>query len=154
MAKPSLFLDVDGVFADFEGAVAALFGMPVDQVPRRRMWARIHRTPGFWSGLVLLPGADRLWAHCAPHEPVFLTGILTGDRTCIPSKVEWVRRHFHTDRVICCSARDKPAHGRPGDVLVDDRASNVEAWEAMGGRGILHRSVDATLEDLRALGFR
>lgn len=154
MKKPALFLDVDGVFADFEGAVEALFGRPVAQVPRREMWGRIHRTRGFWSNLVLLPGADRLWAHCEPYGPVFLTGILTGDRTCAPGKVEWVRRHFRTDRVICCMAKDKPKHGMPGDVLVDDRERNLEAWEAMGGRGVLHRSVEGTIEALRGLGFR
>ncbi len=153
MNRPALFLDLDGVFADFEGAVETLFRRPVAEVPKREMWARIHRTRGFWSNLVLMPGADRLWDHCAPFDPTFLTGVLPSDKTCVPSKVEWVRRHFRTDRVICCMAKDKPRHGSPGDVLVDDRPKNVAEWEAMGGLGVVHRDVDGTIAALRSLGF-
>lgn len=151
--EATLFLDLDGVFADFEGAVEKLFDRPFTQVPRREMWRRIHATRGFWSNLVLLPGADRLWHHVRHRDPCFLTGILPSDRTCEPSKIDWVRRHFETDRVICCMSRDKPRHGRPGDILVDDRASNIEAWREMGGHGVLHRTVDGTIERLRALGI-
>ncbi|WP_207481170.1 HAD family hydrolase [Arenibaculum pallidiluteum] len=153
MTAPALFLDLDGVFADFEGAVEKLFGRPVHALPRREMWARIHRTRGFWSRLALLPGADRLWEHCRPHDPTFLTGILVGDRTCEPSKIAWVRHHFETDRIICCRAAEKPRYGRPGDILVDDRPSNIAAWEQMGGVGVLHRGVDETIARLRGLGF-
>lgn len=154
MTDRTLFLDLDGVFADFEGAVEALFGTPFAEVPRRPMWKRIQAARGFWSGLVLLPGADRLWAHVAPFDPVFLTGILPSDRTCVPAKIAWVRQHFRTERVICCHSRDKPSHGKPGDVLVDDRAANVDAWTAMGGIGVLHRSVEDTIARLRQLGYR
>lgn len=153
MSSPALFLDLDGVFADFEGAVEILFGRPFASVPRREMWRRIHKTRGFWNELALLPGADRLWRHCAPHDPVFLTGILPSDRTCEPAKIDWVRRHFGAERIICCLSRDKQRYGKPGDVLVDDRASNVEAWQEMGGVGILHLSVDETIGRLRKAGF-
>ncbi len=148
-----LFLDLDGVFADFDAAVARMFGKPSEQVPRREMWARIFRTRGFWSDLAMMPGADMLWERVRRYDPVFLTGVLKGDRTCEPSKIAWVRQRFGTDRVICCMARDKPSYGKPGDILVDDRISNVDAWTAMGGHGILHRTVPDTIAELRAAGL-
>ena len=150
----TLFLDLDGVFADFDAAVERMFGKPVDAVPRREMWARIFRTRGFWSDLAMIPGAEALWEHVKHHDPVFLTGVLKGDRSCEPSKVAWVKRHFGTDRVICCFSRDKPRYGKPGDILVDDRAAAIEAWNGMGGHGVHHRSVPETIERLRALGIQ
>ena len=151
--EQTLFLDLDGVFADFDGAVRKLFGKPIQEVPRKEMWGRIFRTHGFWSDLAMIPGAEALWEHCRPYDPVILTGILKGDRTCEPSKIAWVKQRFETDRVICCMSRDKPRYGKPGDILVDDRSSNVDAWEAMGGHAVLHRDAAATIERLKALGI-
>jgi hypothetical protein len=149
----TLFLDLDGVFADFDAGVEKLFGKPVDAVDRREMWSRIHRSRGFWAKLAKIPGSDALWEFVAKYDPVFLTGILKSDRTCEPSKIDWVRRHFGTDRIICCMSRDKPKYGKPGDVLVDDRPAMIHAWEAMGGVGVLHRTPEQTIAALKELGF-
>ena len=38
-----------------------------------------------------------------------------------------------------------------GNVLIDDRPKNIEAWEAAGGIGIIHTSAKETIEKLKEL---
>jgi hypothetical protein len=39
----------------------------------------------------------------------------------------------------------------PGDILIDDRSSNIEEWHAAGGTGILHTNYIDTLCQLEIL---
>ena len=55
--------------------------------------------------------------------------------------------------IITCMSRDKPRWSGPGHVLVDDRASAREGWEAKGGTFIHHVSAERSVAALRALGF-
>jgi len=45
--------------------------------------------------------------------------------------------------------------GRTGapNVLLDDRSMNIDEWEASGGIGIHHTSVNGTITKLKKLGF-
>ena len=38
-----------------------------------------------------------------------------------------------------------------GNVLIDDRPKNIEAWENAGGIGILHTSAKETINKLKEL---
>ena len=41
--KPfELYCDLDGVFADFEGAVVKMFDKPMHEIPRNKMWSYIN----------------------------------------------------------------------------------------------------------------
>jgi hypothetical protein len=51
-------------------------------------------------------------------------------------------------------SHDKPRWSGPGRVLVDDRASARQGWEAKGGRFVHHRSAAQSIAALRELGFR
>lgn len=66
MALPKLFLDCDGVLADFDtGARDALGGMTPSQFEarysRREFWRQLAATPGFYANLPLMPDAQTLF---------------------------------------------------------------------------------------------
>ncbi|HYD99929.1 MAG TPA: hypothetical protein VEH84_11145 [Alphaproteobacteria bacterium] len=148
-----LFLDLDGVLADFDRGVKAVTGRRPEAMPVKAMWAALAKSPDFFNTLHFMEDAEVLWEFCRPHRPTILTGLPLG--TWAPEqKRRWVARMLGEDvPIITCMARDKHRHGGPGCVLVDDREKTREAWEAAGGIFIHHRGAAGSIAALKALGF-
>lgn len=150
---PRLFLDLDGVLADFDRGVVAVTGRRPEALPMTAMWRALSRHPDFFGTLEFMHDAQELWASCAPHRPTILTGLPLGS-WAPAQKTRWVARMLGADvPVITCMARDKARYGGPGTVLVDDRAKARAPWEAAGGTFILHTSAADSIAALAALGF-
>ena len=148
---PQLFLDCDGVLADFDTGAEHILGMSVDRFQRRYnpglFWDKLRRAPDFYANLPLLPGAQRLFDAVRHLNPVILTGLPRGDWAA-PQKQRWAQQHFPGTKVITCMAVDKRKHAKEGDVLVDDTLKHRHLWEGAGGIFIHHQDVDRTLEEL------
>ena len=152
---PQLFLDCDGVLADFDRGAEALLGLRPRAFQQRHgpgpMWARLARAPDFYGTLPLMPDAMRLFDAVRHLDPVILTGLPRGNWAA-PQKIRWAAEHFPGTRIITCMAVDKRDHSRPGDILVDDTLKHRHLWEAAGGIFIHHRSAEESLAALAALG--
>jgi hypothetical protein len=149
--KRQLFLDCDGVLADFDRGATAILGMQPKAFEKRhglgRFWAKLASAPDFYFSLPLLPGATELFEAVKHLDPVILTGLPQGNWAA-DQKVRWAAQHFPGTRIITTMARNKRNHGKPGDVLVDDMLKHAALWEEMGGVFIHHRDVDETLVKL------
>ncbi|MBK1666591.1 hypothetical protein CKO28_00855 [Rhodovibrio sodomensis] len=175
----AIYLDLDGVMADFDAGLRAL-GFDPDpalnrsreeldadgQAQKERMYDLI-REGDFYARLPLMAGAERLWSAVADLDPVFLTaaprfGGTKSDpafQNAARHKRAWVDRQafgpVSDDRFICTTSREKALYVgyKPArrQVLIDDRESNTRAWADAGGLGILHTSVEDTLEALHLL---
>lgn len=149
----SLFLDLDGVLADFDRGVHAVTGKRPEELSVRAMWKALARAPDFFETLAFMADAEALWRFCAPHRPTILTGLPLG-AWAPEQKRRWVARMLGAHvPVITCMARDKPQYAGPGHVLVDDRASAREGWESKGGTFVHHVSAEQSIAALRRLGF-
>lgn len=151
-----LFLDCDGVLADFDKAADELLGMPPrqfeDEFGTGEFWNRIRSRRNFYRNLPLLPDARELFDAVAHLNPVILTGCPRGG-WAEPQKVEWAREHFPGTKVITCLSAEKRMHMRPGDVLVDDYMKYRARWENAGGIFILHVSARQSIAELKRLGL-
>lgn len=148
-----LFLDLDGVLADFDRGVVAATGKRPEQLPMKVMWRELSRHPDFFGTLEFMHDAQELWAFCAPHRPTILTGLPLGS-WAPDQKRRWVARMLGADvPVITCMARDKANHAGPGAVLVDDREKARDPWEAAGGTFILHTGAGSSIRALMQLGY-
>lgn len=149
-----LYLDCDGVLADFDTGAAAILGLPPREFETRhgigRFWQRLARAPDFYFGLPLLPDAMTLFEAVRHLDPIILTGLPRGNWAA-DQKVRWAAKHFPGTRIITTLARDKRNHGKEGDVLVDDQLKHAPLWREMGGIFIHHRSADLTLRALADL---
>jgi len=153
MTTSKLFLDLDGVLADFDRGVKAVTGKRPEDLPMKVMWRELSRHPDFFGTLEFMHDAQELWAFCAPHEPVILTGLPLGS-WAPEQKRRWVAHMLGPHvRVITCMARDKHRHAGPGTVLVDDREKARAPWVAAGGIFILHTSAKNSIAELKKLGF-
>lgn len=151
MAEPRLFLDCDGVLADFdEGARQLLGSLPNDFIRDRgakAFWARIAKAPNFYGTLPEMPDARSLFDAVSHLKPTILTGLPMGDWAA-PQKVSWAAEHFPGVAIITCMARDKHKHMNRGDVLVDDREKHRTEYERAGVRFVHHTSAADTLRQL------
>jgi FMN phosphatase YigB (HAD superfamily) len=148
-----LFLDLDGVLADFDRGVETLTDRRPDQLSTRAMWRAVSQAPDFFGSLAMMQDAHLLWAWCRPLRPTILTGLPFGD-WAPAQKRRWVANMLGADvEVITCHSRDKHHWSGPGRVLVDDREAARAAWLAGGGDFVLHRSAVESIEALRQLGL-
>ena len=148
-----LFLDLDGVLADFDRGVETVTGRRPEELPLKTMWAALARAPRFFETLEMMHDAEALWRFCAPHRPTILTGLPMG-AWAPEQKKRWVARMLGAHvPVVACMARDKPRWSGPGHVLVDDRDKHRHLWEANGGIFVHHKSAAASIAELKALGY-
>lgn len=151
---PRLFLDADGVLADFDAGARELLGMGPAEFQARRgsreFWRRLASAKDFYRNLPEMPDARLLFEAVKHLEPTILTGLPLGSWAA-PQKVAWAAEHFPGVPIITCMARDKHRHMHAGDVLVDDRETHRAAYEAAGVVFVLHRSAEESLSALAEL---
>jgi hypothetical protein len=154
--RKQIYLDCDGVLADFEKAAAAIFAMPSDAFEDRHgvaaFWRELARADGFFEHLDLLPDAMALYDAVKAKAPIILTGMPHG-KWAEPQKRAWAAKHFPGVPVIATLAVMKREHCQPGDVLVDDRLQHRKLWEDAGGLFIHHTSAQSSIAALKAAGY-
>lgn len=158
MRDIGLFIDLDGVMADFDGAYLSHFGYQLDrtQVDPPGFWQNVQSVPGFYRNLPVLPDATRLWNGVTTmhQNPIILTGIARSIPSCEQEKREWVAEYIGAraaETMICCFSKDKCLYGRPGDVLLDDWLRYRANWENMGGVFVHHRNAGMSLARVQAI---
>lgn len=153
---PTIFLDCDGVLADFDSGARKVFRMHPSEFERRfglkRFWAKLASMPDFFGTLERLPDAMDLFEAVRHTDPVILTGLPRG-AWAEPQKRRWAERHFPGVKVITTTAALKREHCHPGDALVDDRDKYRPLWERAGGIFIHHRDAASSIKRLREHGF-
>ena len=152
-----IFLDCDGVLADFDTAARDLFGRDSREAEELlgtdEFWNRIVACGDFYRKLTPLPDAGKLYRAIAHYKPIILTGCPKGGWS-EQQKVEWAAEHFPNVRMITCMSKEKYLHiQNPGDVLVDDYLRYKDLWESAGGIFVHHQSANASIERLAELGF-
>jgi len=154
MSERQLFLDCDGVLADFDAGARQLLGMNAKAFQAKfgpgRFWAKLGSAPDFYGTLPLMPDAMELFEAVRHLDPVILTGLPRGNWAAT-QKVRWAEQHFPGTKIITCMAVDKRKHAKAGDVLVDDMEKHRHLWEEVGGVFVLHRNAADSIAKLREL---
>ncbi len=151
MSEPRLFLDADGVLADFDRGTQRLLGMKpkafIAKHGRGAFWKRLANAKNFYGTLPKMSDAELLFDAVKHLKPTILTGLPLGNWAAA-QKVEWAAEHFPGVPIITCMARDKHKHMHPGDVLVDDREKHREAYEEAGVVFVHHKNAEDSLRQL------
>ncbi len=154
-----LYLDLDGVLADFDAGAERMLG--TDNSYKYEwvhgsdvFWDGLNADPQFFYHLPQLPDAMDLWQAVRFRNPVILTALPKVDATDVAGqKRSWVAENLGVDvDVITCMTSDKPHYSRPGAVLVDDRTVNRAEWVRCGGIFVHHTSALSTINQLMQIG--
>lgn len=155
-----LFLDCDGVLADFDKFFEDNFGLNPREYEKKhggaKFWFEIEAFPGgFFNQLPKMPDADELVDAVRHLNPIILTGCPKGATWPQPQKEAWRDKHFPGIPMICCQSKMKYTHMASGrhNVIIDDWFKWKSRWEENGGTFILHTSTKESLAELRALGI-
>ena len=133
-----IYLDLDGLFADFDGGFKKITGSYPKEVAKKELWKQIYRADHFFYNLPLIPESKKLWDVVEPTDPIFLTG-LPSSIEGRDDKVRWVHKHYGSKyEVIVVPKKDKRHYAKPNHILIDDRQDNINEWKADGGIGIFH----------------
>jgi hypothetical protein len=162
--KPIVYLDMDGVLADFFGGVEFLFGvdhwkeLTNDKTKdlKKQVIDRITGTD-FFAVLPKFPTADALIELVKKYTGgkfSINTSPLRGDNeNSAKYKRIWISNNIEQpDEIIVTGrkesyAKDK-ASGTP-NILIDDRPINIQKWQAAGGYGILYQANRDSLEKVK-----
>jgi len=161
-----IYLDMDGVVADFDKRFKDLSGlMPQEYIEKNDLnafWDLIdekHKV-AFWRGIEIMPGAEKLVKFVEQHPFEMLTAPSIKKQSII-GKGLWVKDKVGTlystkPKVTYRSAKQKHTV-KPNltkfDILIDDKGSTIDRWNAAGGTAILYQSADQVINDLKELGL-
>jgi len=162
--KPVVYLDMDGVLADFFGGVELLYGvehwkqLTNDKTKdlKKEVINRIQGTD-FFAVLPKFPTADALIDMVKEFTGgnfSINTSPLRGDHeNSAKYKKLWISNNIQQpDDIIVTGrkesyAKDK-ASGTP-NILIDDRPVNIQRWQAAGGYGILYQANRDSLDKVK-----
>jgi hypothetical protein len=149
-----IFVDMDGVLADFDRHHEETFGFRSDKLLDNVDWGKVAAVPNFYAGIPMMADAQLLWNFLLVarqgRPPIVLTGIPASVAEAADNKRQWVARNFGSNvEVRCCRSKEKCLHAQPGDILIDDWEKYRDLWIAKGGRWITHTSAADTVEQLQ-----
>lgn len=146
---PQIFIDLDGVMADFDAHTVKMWGKTFRTKTKEsedEMWALIDAHLPFYGELELCPGAYNFYRGIAYLAPVILTACPKHDypRVAVLKK-KWSQAKLGPGTMVLATYGGSSKHlflQHPGDILIDNHQANIDRWEAAGGHGILHRDHD------------
>ncbi len=161
-----VYLDMDGVLADFDQRFRDISGMePRDfenKYGKKAFWNLIDEENKikFWVGIPVMPGAADLVDAVKDYDYELLTSPSAKKQSYL-GKILWVKNHTgdvfpSKPRINFKKAKEKhlvkPQLSQT-DILIDDREDTIGRWNAAGGTGIVYKSIGQVLNDLKKLGL-
>ena len=153
--KPIVYLDMDGVLADFFGGVEFLYGvdhwkeLTNDKTKdlKKQVIDRITGTD-FFAVLPKFPTADALIDMVKKFTGgnfSINTSPLRGDHeNSAKYKKLWIQNNIEQPDEIVVTGRKETYAKNKGtgtpNILIDDRPINIQRWQAAGGYGILYQA--------------
>lgn len=145
---PRIYLDLDGVMADFNHHFPATFNLDHRNLASKEIWAKINAHPNYFLDMPPCLGALDFFQSIERLQPIVLTACSKDNfENNARQKRAWVHKHLSPTVTVL------PVHGSrfkpmfmhaPGDILIDDYESNIGGWNAEGGIGIHHTDFPST----------
>ena len=144
----NIYLDMDGVIADFDKRYQELFKITTKEAERDKKWIQFFDKfiqDRHFATLDLMPEAIELMDYLkGTGIPITILSSTSSDKRDVairPQKMEWLSKHKIDFPVILVpGAHLKKDYATPNCILIDDTAKNIDGWRREGGIGILHES--------------
>ena len=151
-----IYLDMDGVLADFFSEYAKLAGVSdYRDIPPAKQDPTLNKMVGtdFFSRLPKFPTADSLVKLVLKYVKSYgiCSSPLRGDfKNSEQHKRIWIKKHLNPQpaEVIITNQKERHAVNSDGspNILIDDRGVNIVAWRSRGGIGIKYQADEDSLD--------
>ena len=158
-----IYLDMDGVLADFFHEYAKLAGVPADKfgkhdyrsIPPAKEDPTLDKMIGtdFFARLPKFPTADSLVQLVLSYVPQYsiCSSPLRGDfKNSEHWKREWIKKYLSPQPadIVITGQKEHWAVNPDGspNILIDDRGENIRRWTARGGIGIKYQADEDSLD--------
>ena len=163
LSKPILYVDMDGVLADFYGPFNKMAGVENWSDASRKTVSqvlnKITKMDDFWINLKVLPDVPELMKAISKlfkGDYLILSKALAGDDNVVIQKKQWINNLplRPRDTIIIPASADKSTYATQADgtknILIDDFGVNIRKWKSAGGIGIQHKDgqINSTIEQL------
>lgn len=157
-ASTKIYLDMDGVLADFFAEYAKLAGVTSGSyrdIPPAKADPTLDKMVGtdFFHRLPKFPTADNLVKLVLSYTPTYsiCSSPLRGDHANSElHKRAWIKDHLTPQpaEIIITGQKERHAVNADGspNILIDDRGTNIVAWRARGGIGIKYQADEDSLD--------
>ena len=150
-----VYLDMDGVLADFFGEAVKL--SPTPYVGWRDMEYRdiqqalrnVRATKNFFYDLYAYPGTNTLVQSVVNlfGEYHICSSPMEGyEGDCRQEKIEWIEQNLLIRPASIKITSHKPQYAE-GNILIDDYGVNIQNWELAGGYGIKYQADEDPLSN-------
>ena len=158
--ESEIYVDMDGVLADFFGAWKKLIGTDWREIKDLdSALQKIRDKDDFWLNIPVTKNAKNLLSLIKGLKGKYniLSAPLPNDPNSEPHKREWIEKNlsaFPPSKVIITS--NKSVHATQPDgtpnILIDDFGKNIAKWESAGGVGFKHKDhkFGRTVKNLKA----
>jgi len=160
MQKPKIsqiYLDMDGVIADFTKRYKELYLMEPKQAEKNKEFDKFFNqfiATGQFATLDLMPDAmlGIEYLRNAPVPTQILSSTASPERNdaIAKQKLIWLHTHGITfNPILVPGKRHKYKWATPDSIIIDDTESVINDWRKAGGIGILHKNWVTTLAILK-----
>ncbi len=165
--SPILYVDMDGVVADFYGPFNQMAGVSswkdASKDTVSKVLRDIAKQKDFWINLDVLSDVPKLMSAIKVlfnGQYKILSKALAGDKRVVTQKKQWVQTNLQpqpNEVIIMSATGDKGMYAKQADgtanILIDDFGYNIKKWQAAGGIGIQHTNgtVNNTVKQLQAV---
>ena len=164
MAINKIYVDLDGVMANFEKALVEQCGIHYWDRTKDKYWHVVDKVPNFYYNMDVLPEAYIMFLKLLNEHGADVVEVLTGApkptnelATACDDKRRWVHDLINDSIVVNTieGGRNKYKflEDNPNAVLIDDYDRNIKLWIEHGGCGILHTDPHSTIAKLKLLGL-
>lgn len=145
----NIYLDMDGVIADFDKRYVELFNITTKQAERDKKWVQFFDKfiqDRHFATLDLMPEARELMEYLkGTGIPITILSSTSSEKRhdeIRPQKMEWLKKYKIDFPVILVpGARLKKDYATPDSILIDDTSKNIDDWRREGGVGILYEDL-------------
>lgn len=161
-ANTKIYLDMDGVLADFFAEYAKLAGVTTGtyrDIPPAKADPTLNLMIGtdFFLRLPKFPTADALVKLVLSYVPTYsiCSSPLRGDHANSElHKRAWIKKYLNPQPadIVITGMKERYAVNPDGspNILIDDRGANIVAWRARGGIGIKYQADEDSLNIVSA----
>ena len=140
-----VFLDMDGVFSNFEGYFLEKLGKPTSELSGNELWGYIGKeiadgNPVF-ENFEPFKYVEMIWEVFKKYNPIFLSSTgFSNFQKIATQKQNWLNKHIgkgtNTVALFTKLSKNKAKYAYPNAILIDDREKSLGPWREAGGIGV------------------